>query len=102
MKFTGPEDSLFVKALNEQEIAVEWGVLMFLNGLLLMVGSLRPWRSGRHIGLTFCCFQMFALGGFFIERDVFTPVSASMPWFGLMALITMLAEVKGKPRDGRC
>ena len=97
----GPDDSLFVRTLEESGIAAEWGVLMFLNGLLLMAGCLLPWRAGRHIGLTLACFQFFALGGYFFEMEVFTPVSASMPWLGLMALITLMAEVKGKPRDGR-
>jgi len=97
----GPDDSLFVRTLNESGIAAEWGVLMFLNGLLLLIGCLCPWRAGRHIGLALCCFQMFALGSYFFELEVFTPVSASMPWLGLMALITLMAEVKGKPRDGR-
>jgi len=97
----GNDDSLFVRTLSEEGIAVQWGVLMFLNGLLLLVGCVCPWRAGRHIGLTFCCFQFMALGGYFFEMEVFTPVSASMPWLGLMALITLMAEVKGKPRDGR-
>ena len=97
----GPDDSLFVRTLEQTGIAAEWGVLMFLNGLLLMVGCLCPWRAGRHIGLTLACFQFMALGGYFFEMQVFTPVSASMPWLGLMALITLMAEVKGKPRDGR-
>ena len=96
----GPDDSLFVRTLNEEGIAVHWGVMMMLNGLLLLIGSVFPLRSIRHIGLTLCCFQMMALGGYFFELEVFTPVSASMPWLGLMALITLMAEVKGKPRDG--
>ena len=96
----GPDDSLFVRTLNEGGIAGLWGVLMFANGLLLMLGCLFPWRPGRHIGLSLCCFQFMALGSYFFEMEIFTPVSASMPWLGLMALITLMAEVKGKPRDG--
>ena len=96
----GPEDSLFSRTLIEGGYAEEWGVFMFLNGILLMIGCLCPWRAGRHIGLTLACFQFMALGGYFFEMEVFTPVSASMPWLGLMALITLMAEVKGKPRDG--
>lgn len=97
----GPDDSLFVRTLNEEGIAVHWGVMMFANGLLLMLGCLFPLRSLRHIGLSLCCFQFMALGSYFFEMEIFTPVSASMPWLGLMALITLMAEVKGKPRDGR-
>ena len=95
----GPDNSLFVQTLNEEGIAAQWGVLMMLNGLLLMVGCICPLRSLRHIGLTLCCFQFVALGGYFFQLEVFTPVSASMPWLGLMALITLMAEVKGKPRN---
>ena len=96
----GPPDSLFVKTLNRENMAAVWAFLMFSNGLLLLVGSLCPWRSGRHIGLALCCFTMFALGGFFLEQAVFTPVTVMMPYLGIMALITLLAEVKGKPRNG--
>jgi len=97
----GTEDSLFVRTLNDSGLAIQWGFMMFINGLMLLLGSVFPWRSLRHIGLTFCCFQMMALGGYFFELQIFTPVSASMPWLGLMSLITLMAEVKGKPRDGR-
>lgn len=96
----GPDDSLFSRTLADGRYADEWGVFMFLNGLLLMIGCLCPWRAGRHIGLSLCCFQFFALGGYFFRMGVITPVSASMPWLGLMALITLMAEVKGKPRNG--
>lgn len=96
----GPQDSLFYRTLDDGGIAAVWGVFMMLNGLLLMIGCLCPWRSGRHIGLSLCCFQFMALGGYFFRMGVFTPVSASMPWLGLMALITLMAEVKGKPRNG--
>jgi hypothetical protein len=95
----GPSDSLFVKTLNEEGIAAQWGVLMFLNGLLLLIGCICPWRAGRHIGLTLTCFQFMSLGGYFFQKGVFTPVSASMPWLALMALITLMAEVRGKPRN---
>jgi len=96
----GPDDSLFVRTLSEGGNLELWGVLMFANGLLLMVGCLCPWRPGRHIGLSLCCFQFMALGGYFFRMGVFAPVSASMQWLGLMALITLMAEVKGKPRNG--
>lgn len=96
----GPPDSLFVRTLAETGIATEWGGFMFLNGLLLLLGCIFPWRKLRHIGLVLCCFQMMALGGFFFEQQIFTPVSASMPWLALMSLITLMAEVKGKPRHG--
>lgn len=94
----GNGESLFARTLHQDGIAAQWGVMMFLNGLLILIGCVCPWRAGRHIGLTFACFQFFALGGYFFEAGIFTPVSASMPWLGLMALLTLLAEVKGKPR----
>lgn len=96
----GPEDSLFFRTLNDTGIAYHWGAAMFMNGLLLLMGCVFPFRKLRHIGLVLCCFQMMALGGYFFERAIFTPVSASMPWLALMSLITLMAEVKGKPRHG--
>lgn len=96
----GTEGSLFVRTLEQEGVAGEWGVAMFLNGLLLLLGSFFPWRRLRHIGLTLCCFQMFALGGFFFRLGIFTPVSVTFPYLGLMSLITLMAEVKGKPRYG--
>lgn len=94
----GPEDSLFASSLRAQDVQAEWAAIMASNGILLLAGSLFPWRSGRHIGLALCSFNMFALGGFFFEQGLVTPVSVSMPWLGLMSLITLMAEVKGKPR----
>lgn len=94
----GPQDSLFVRYLNHSDLAEEWGGTMFLNGLMLLIGSFFPLRKLRHIALTLCCFQMTALGGYFFELGLFTPVTVTMPYLGLMALITLMAEVKGKPR----
>lgn len=96
----GTDDSLFVQALAEEGALPYWGTFMFLNGLLLLLGSFFPLRRLRHIGLTLCCFQMFALGGFFFRMGIFTPVSVTMPYLGLMSLITLMAEAKGKKRDG--
>jgi len=70
----GPSDSLFVRYLNYGGLAEEWGAAMFLNGIVLLLGCICPWRSGRHIGLALCCFQMMALGGFFFEMGLFTPL----------------------------
>lgn len=96
----GNEDSLFARTLVDSGFAIEWGGAMFVNGLLLLMGCIFPLRRLRHISLVLCCFQMMALGGFFFEQGIFTPVSASMPWLALMSLITLMAEVKGKPRHG--
>lgn len=96
----GPEESLFVKYLTRHRLAEEWAFILFSNGLLLLIGSLFPWRSGRHIGLALGCFTMFALGGVFFIEGLFTPVTVTMPYLGLMSLITLLAEVWEKPRNG--
>ena len=94
----GPEESLFVQSLNRNGVADEWGFILASNGLLLFLGSIFTWRSMRHIGLALGTFTMFALGGVFFEDGLITPVSVSMPWLGLMSLITLMAEVKGKLR----
>jgi hypothetical protein len=95
----GHSDSLFVQYLDNVGVADEWGAALFLNGIILLGGCLCPHRSLRHIGLALCCFQMFALGGFFFELGLFSPVTVLMPYLGLMSLITLMAEVKGKPRN---
>ena len=97
----GPDESLFVMALEHSGYALEWSAIMFCNGLLLLLGALIPWRSGRHIGLALGCFTFTALGGLFFLDGVVTPVTVTMPYLGIMSLITFLAEAKGKPRDGR-
>ena len=96
----GPPDSLFAATIQKMNTQCEWAAIMACNGILLLAGSLFPWRSLRHIGLALCCFNMTALGGFFFLQGLVTPVSVTMPYFGLMALITLMAEVKGKPRNG--
>lgn len=97
----GPEDSLFVSYLKANNAELEWSVTLFANGFLLLAGSLLPWRSGRHIGLSLGALTMTAFGGYFFLEGLVTPVTVVMPFLGLMSLITMLAEAKGKPRDGR-
>jgi len=99
----GPSDSLFVKYLEAADVEVEWAFLLASHGLLLLTGSIMPWRKARavrHIGLAMCCFVMFAFGGYFFSWGLFTPVTVLMPYLGLMALITLMAEAKGKPRNG--
>lgn len=98
----GPSESLFVKYLNYEDVAFEWAFILFSNGLILMSGCIGPWskaRSMRHIGLALCTFVMFAFGGYFFAWGLFTPVTVLMPYLGLMSLITLLAEAKGKPRN---
>jgi len=97
----GPEDSLFVRYLNAEDVAGEWAFMLLINGLLLLSGCIAPFkraRSLRHIGLALCCFVMFAFGGYFFAWGLFTPVTVLMPYLGLMALITLMAETKAKPR----
>lgn len=97
----GPADSLFVKYLRYEDAEAEWAFILFANGLLLVLSCLFPWRSMRHIGLALCCFVMFAFGGYFFSWGLFTPVTVLMPYLGLMSLITLMAEVKAKPRTGK-
>lgn len=100
----GPEESLFVRYLNAEDVAAEWGTALFLNGLLLLSGCIVPFRRARamrHIGLVLCCFVMFAFGGYFFAWGLFTPVTVLMPYLGLMSLITLMAETKAKPRIGK-
>lgn len=97
----GPEDSLFVRYLDANDAKLEWAFILFSNGMLLLAGSLLPWRSGRHIGLALGALTMTAFGCYFFLEGLVTPVTVVMPFLGVMSLITMLAEAKGKPRDGR-
>ena len=101
----GPAESLFVRYLAYDDVVFEWSFLLAVNGLLLLTGCVAPWkraRAMRHIGLAMCCFVMFAFGGYFFLWGLFTPVTVLMPYLGLMALITLLAESKAKPRTGQC
>lgn len=97
----GPDDSLFVKYLKMEDVEAQWAFILFSNGLLLLLGSIFPWRSMRHIGLALGCFVMMAFGGYFFAWGLFTPVTVLMPYLGLMSLITLMAEVKAKPRTGK-
>lgn len=96
----GPDESLFVKYLELENVEFQWAFILFANGMLLLLGSIFPWRSMRHIGLALGCFVMMAFGGYFFLLGLFTPVTVVMPYLGLMSLITLMAEVKGKPRKG--
>lgn len=95
------EESLLVRYLNLEDVCPYWIVTMSSSGFLLLFGALYPRRSMRHIGLALCCFVMFAFGGYFFAWGLFTPVTVLMPYLGLMSLITLMAEVKAKPRIPR-
>lgn len=94
----GPADSLFAAYLARGGHESTWGVVMLLNGSLLLFGGMFKWRVGRHIGLTLACFILLALGGYFFQEGLFTPVTVTMPFLALMSLITLMAEVGEKPR----
>jgi len=99
----GPPESLFVRYLEAEDVAAEWAFTLFANGFLLLSGCIFPCRyarSMRHIGLSLCCFVMFAFGGYFFAWGLFTPITVLMPYLGLMSLITLMAETKAKPRTG--
>lgn len=91
-------ESLLVRYLNFEDACPHWIAMMGAPGFLLVLGSVLPMRSMRHIGLALCCLVMFAFGGYFFMWELFTPVTVLMPYLGLMALITLMAETKAKPR----
>lgn len=91
--------SLFAQTLYSRGLDVEWFGIMIGTGAVTVTGALFPWRSGRHIGLFLSALIWFVMFGIFSDADVFTPVTFSMPVFGLFSMVLMYADAKRKPRE---
>lgn len=94
----GVQGSLFTTYLDVSGMALQWGVIMLCNGLLLLIGSMFPLRRCRQIGLVLSGLCLMALGVYFFQLGLFTPVTMLLPFLSVMAIIILLSEVQGKPR----
>lgn len=91
--------SLFAQTLYSRGLDVEWFGLMIGTGTVTGAGAVLPWRSGRHIGLFLSALIWLVMFGVFVDDNVLTPVTFSMPVFGLFSIGLMYADAKRKPRE---
>jgi len=76
----------------------EFGLLLALSGLLIVVGSVFPCRNVRHWGLLLCPFVTFPACGVAVAHNLMGVGALLLPFIGMMALLTMWFDARGKPR----
>lgn len=91
-------ESLFTTTLHAANLGNEWFFLMLLTGLLLIVSSVFPLRSMRHIALFGASLVWAAMTGVFLLANLSTPVTVSAPLFALWPILLLYADAKNKPR----
>ena len=91
-------ESLFVTTLRTANLGNEWFFLMLLTGLLLIISSVFPLRSLRHIALFGASLVWTSMTGVFLLANLITPVTVSAPLFALWPILLMYADAKNKPR----
>jgi len=94
--------SLFSATVRASGLGDVWFFVMFFTGFVLFLGSVFPWRSGRHIGLFLSSLVWFVTFGVFIDMAFVAPVVISMPIFGGVSILLMYSDAKRKPRKGAC
>lgn len=93
----------FLKALAYYHQSEKWLFFMALSGMLLIVTSLFPWRSGRHISLflsTTVWFSSTALWlNYGVDTDVWivSPTTVLFPLLGTFCLVLLYNEVVQRP-----
>ena len=97
---TTPE-SLFAVTLHRANLGAEWFFLMLITGVLLVVSSIFPLRSLRHIGLFLASLVWASMTGVFLLAGLITPVTITAPLFALWPVLLMYADAKNKPRGTR-
>lgn len=75
-----------------------FGCSLLLAGLLLVAGSAFPCRKIRHAGLILTPMITFPVFGFVLDNNVVNVFSLSLPFLGMMALLIMFMDSRGKPR----
>ena len=93
--------TIFVNILSELNMPQLWETCMFFIGALLVVTSICPWRSGRHIALFLSSTAFFSTFGFFMHNWAATPATLAFPVLGAYCLALLVVDVAKKPREWR-
>lgn len=97
-------DWRFQRILRHYEYAQEWLSFMALCGVLLIIGALCPWRSGRHMGLFLSSTVWFSSFGMWLNywaetgKWLVSPTTMLFPLLGLFCLVLFYNDVAQKPR----
>ena len=91
--------SLFATRLYEVGLDSRWFMIIGLTGLVLAIGSIFPWRAGRHIGLFLSALAWAVMSLVFIDLIAVSPVASSMPVFCIFCVGLIYADSKRKYRE---
>lgn len=99
-------DWRFQKILRHYGQVEEWLTFMALCGILLIVGAIFPWRSGRHIGLFLSSIIWFTSFGMWLNywatsgKWLVSPTTMLFPLLGIFCLVLLANDVAQKPKGG--
>lgn len=84
--------------LQLYDLRMEFVSVLSVAGALLMAGSIFPWRKMRHVGLCLSPLVTFPTFGVLIGHGLTGALSFSLPFLGIMSLVTFFMDAKRKPR----
>lgn len=84
--------------LQLYDVRVEFVSILAAAGVFLMLGSTCPWRKMRHFGLWLTPMITLPTFGVLIGHGLAGLWSFSLPFLGVMALVTFFMDAKRKPR----
>lgn len=95
---------MITRALQDADAVEPWFVAMALVGMMLILSSVLPWRSGRHIALFLSSSVWFSTFGMVLsstlEHGTKPPIvlMATFPLLAVYCLLLLVNDVHRKPR----
>ena len=85
--------SLFAKTLGASSFENAWVSVCLTLGFFMMLSSVIKWRRMLLWTEALSCFAWAAAFAPFLERQIITPVTMSMPAFSIVCLLILVREV---------
>lgn len=92
-------DTLFTKFIREETRGDTWFAIMFITGLMQLIGGICPRRSLRHHALMMGAFVWGATWLMFMSRAFITPVTMTLGLFSAFCVVLLIQDTRMKPRE---
>jgi len=96
--FLAPSQFRMVYVVNSYGVAWVWCSYLALCGALILIGVLWPWRKAKLIGLGLSFLGWSAFVTMYLRDMSYSPSMISMAVYALMSAITLISDVRRKPR----
>lgn len=97
--FLSPDGRLS-RILSLEGLDETWFSALFINGILLVIGSIAPWRSGRQIGLFLSGVAWLITFWLFIRVGVTTLNVLTAPLIGAYCFLLLVNDSRKKGNHG--